>query len=187
MLIVSRCDRPEVIHDLSDKKFTLLNQDSTTINFPSDFKDDYLVVAFIYTYCPDICNITTANMKNISNQLETTSDVQFVEITFDPKRDTPSVLNEYMQTFKLDEQRFTMLTGDSESVNSVLNAMDIEAAISYRDTTASGKISYTMNHTDRIMVMDTQGRVRFEYPGSRVPPEHVIEDLNKIRTSWYEF
>lgn len=178
---------PEVIHDLSNANFQLVNQDSSTVNFPSKFEGKYVVAGFIYTHCPDICNITTANLKNIADKMEDTTNVKFLAITFDPKRDTPSVLNSYMQTFNLDENQFSMFTGDSTSVDSVLNALDIDAKISYVETNENGERTYRMNHTDRISVMDPQGRVRFEYPGSRVPPEHVIEDLNKLRNSWYEF
>lgn len=187
ILILSGCKRPAIIHDLSHDDFQLVNQDSSTVNFPSAFEGKYLIIGFIYTHCPDICPITTANMTNIKNQLKNPSNVHFVGISFDPMRDTPSALNEYMQTFKLDENKFTMLTGDSTTVDSLLNAMDIDAEISYVDTSSAGERSYRMNHTDRISVMDPQGRVRFEYPGSRVPPEYVIEDLNKLRNSWYEF
>lgn len=187
ILVLCGCDKSEVIHDLSNADYQLVNQDSATVSFPSAYEGKYVVVGFIYTHCPDICNITTANLKNIANKMKDTANVQFLAITFDPQRDTPTVLDEYMQTFKLDEDRFTMLTGDSASVDSVLAAMDIQAAIAYRDTLESGEINYTMNHTDRIAVMDTRGRVRFEYPGSVVPPDYLIEDLNKLRSKWYEF
>ena len=177
-------DSTPVLHDLSDKNFELVNEDSTTVNFPADFDGDYLVVGFIYTHCPDICPVTTANMKNAFNMLDDTTDVHFVEITFDPQRDTPSVLATYKQNFELPESQFTMLTGTPSTVDSLLSDMDIEAGISYRDTTQSGSVNYFMKHTDRISIMDTQGRVRFEYPGSKVPPEHIVEDLNKIRDGW---
>ena len=178
---------PKVIHDLEGEDYILVNQDSAVVSFPSDFSGDYLVVGFIYTHCPDICPITTANMKNIRQQLNDSSNVHFVGISFDPKRDTPSVLKDYMKMFKLDETKFTMLTGGSTTIDSVLQAMDIDAEISYVDTTVKGKRSYRMNHTDRISVMDREGRVRFEYPGSRVPPKHVVEDLTALRNHWYDF
>lgn len=178
-------DSAPVIHDLSDKNFKLMNEDSAAINFPDDFENNYVVVGFIYTHCPDICPVTTANMKNAFNMLDDTSDVHFVEITFDPRRDSPSVLKKYKQNFRLPENQFTMLTGEPSTVDSLLGDMGIEAGISYRDTTKSGTVNYFMMHTDRISIMDKQGRVRFEYPGSKVPPEHIVEDLNKIRGGWF--
>lgn len=179
--ILLSCNSPEVIHDLSDDSFTLVNQDSAIVQFPQDFKGHILVVGFIYTHCPDVCPIITAKLSNINNQLEDNSNVHFAEITFDPARDTPSVLKNYMQSFKLDAEKFTMLTGDSAEVNPALSKMDIQAKISYTKETDDGKTLYFMNHTNRILVMDKQGRVRFEYPGSAVPEKNIIEDIQKLR------
>src|SRR5699024_9226069 len=167
--------------DLGDSSFSLVNQDSSNVEFPDDFAGDYVVAAFIYTNCPVICRITTGNMKRINKDLKNNDNVRFVEITFDPKRDTPSVLKDYMKLYKLDEAKFSMLTGRPAEVDSLLDRLNIQAAVSYRDTTKSGEVEYYLNHTDRIMVMDKKGRVRFQYPGSLVPPENVIEDLNKLR------
>ena len=178
---VAGCNRPEVINDLSDDSFPMLTQDSTTVEFPKDFKGDILVIGFIYTHCPDVCPVITAKLSNINNQLKNSEGVHFAEISFDPKRDTPSVLKKYMQSFKLDSNRFTMLTGDSVTVDSALNKMDILAKIAYTKTNEQGGQSYLMNHTNRILVMDQQGRVRFEYPGSVVNEEHVIDDINRLR------
>jgi len=186
VVMISCSNSPKVIHDLSDTNYNLVDQDSAAVNFPANFEGKYVVMAFIYTHCPDICNITTANLKNMSNQFEDKSDVHFLAITFDPERDTPSVLNDYMQTFTLDAQYFTMLTGTPTEIDSVLSRLDIEAKKSFTKTNAQGEKTYFMNHTDRVSVMDPQGRVRFEYPGSRVPPEHVVEDVNKLR-SWWPF
>lgn len=180
-LAVISCNSPEVIHDLSKDSFSLLNQDSASVQFPADFEGDILVVGFIYTHCPDVCPVITAKLNNINNQLENKSDVHFAEISFDPARDTPSVLKNYMQSFNLDPKKFTMLTGDSVTVDSALNKMDILAKIAYTKTNEEGKRSYLMNHTNRILVMDQRGRVRFEYPGSVVPEKNVIEDINRLR------
>lgn len=175
------CTSQEVIHDLSGDSFSMLDQDSTSVQFPADFEGDILVVGFIYTHCPDVCPVITAKLSNINSQLENSEDIRFAGITFDPMRDTPSVLKKYMQSFNLDPTKFTMLTGDSVTVDSALNSMDILAKISYRKTGDPKDQNYLMNHTNRILVMDREGRVRFEYPGSVVPEKNVIEDINTLR------
>lgn len=180
-VFVIQCKQPKIIHDLSDASYILVNQDSVQINFPKAFEGKYVIAAFIYTHCPDVCRIITANLKRISTKLKDSQNVAFVEITFDPKRDTPSVLKNYMRLYSLEKGKFTMLTGQPALVDSLLNRFGIKAAVSYTDTTKSGKLKYYYNHTDRIIIMDKKGRVRFQYPGSLVPPENVIEDLNKLR------
>lgn len=181
LLLTAACNSPEVINDLSGDSFAMVNQDSTSVAFPKDFRGDILVVGFIYTHCPDVCPIITAKLSNINRELESGEGVRFAGISFDPARDTPSVLKKYMQSFNLDPEKFTMLTGDSVTVDSVLNKMDIQARISYVKSNEEGQQSYLMNHTNRILVMDQRGRVRFEYPGSVVPEKHVIEDINRLR------
>lgn len=177
--VLAACGSPPAIHDLGDRSFELVDQDSSRVAFPGDFDDRVLVVGFIYTHCPDVCTLITANMSNIRQELGETGDVHFVEISFDPERDTPSVLREYMKSYELDPGSFTMLTGDTASVDSLLAEMEITARKTYPDS--SHREQYLMQHTNRIAVMDRQGRVRFEYPGSVVPPENVIEDINRLR------
>lgn len=180
LFILSSCNSPEVINDLSDASFPLVDQDSISVDFPQDYKGKFLVVGFIYTHCPDVCGIITANMSNISNQISD-PDVHFVEITFDPKRDTPRVLKQYLQNYRLNEEKFSLLTGEPSVIDSLLSRMDIHAQISYTTTTDDGEELYFMNHTNRILIMDKEGRVRMEYPGSVVPPEIIIEDIQNLR------
>lgn len=175
------CEGPEVIHNLSNDTFQLVNQDSSAITFPKDYEGTVLVVGFIYTHCPDICSIITAKLKNIKSRLNNTSDVHVAAITFDPVRDTPSVLKGYMQKFKLDSSGFSMLTGDSLTIDSLLQNMDVEAEIAESSSMNHEHDGYVINHTNRISIMDKQGRVRFEYPGSAASEKIVIEDINTLR------
>lgn len=180
MVIFSSCNSPKVIHDLSDASFPMVDQDSTAVQFPQDFNGSSLVVGFIYTHCPDVCPIITANMINISKKLPNGSDTRFVVITFDPERDTPGVLKKYAQSFKLEDHNFTLLTGKPAVVDSLLTNLDFKAEVAGSGKSSSEKGSYLMKHTNRILVMDEQGRVRMEYPGSVVPPELVVEDLQLL-------
>ena len=176
----SGCNRPEVIADLSSLSFHMLDQDSSSVTFPADFKGEITVTGFIYTNCPDVCPIITANMKRMYTDLEDPSGVQFVLITFDPSRDTPPVLKNYRGMYDLDKNHFTLLTGDSTTVDSLMKEMDIVVSRAEKSGVEDAN-TYFLNHTNRVTLIDQQGRIRGEYIGSRVPPEHVIEDINKLR------
>ncbi|MDX1618577.1 MAG: SCO family protein [Balneolaceae bacterium] len=175
------CSDLQVIDPLDGVSQTLLNQDSVRVDFPDDFGGEIVVAGFIYTHCPDICPAITANMSNVNRSLKKSEGVRFVGITFDPLRDTPSVLKEYMRQFNLDEERFTFLTGDTASVDSLLDALNIYAEVSYTKTTEEGRELYFINHTNRITLLDRSGRIRAEYNGSHSKPEHIVEDINKLR------
>ena len=174
----------EVLDDLDDASYTLLTHDSTTVTFPDDYEGDILVVGYVYTMCPDICPMTTANMKNVRDQLESRDDVRFITVTFDPKRDTPQRLREYRAAYKLDDTSWDFLTGDSTTINRFMERMDVR----HRVVTSDGRPassdtleSYFVDHTDQVNLLDDDGRIRAEYGGSRTPPEFIVEDINKLR------
>jgi protein SCO1/2 len=175
-LLMTGCNSPEVLDELSERSWMLIDQDSTAVTFPDDFKGQILVAGYIFTHCQGICPAITANMKKIRGRVPEDHDVHFVGITFDPMRDTPSVLKTYMNKFDLDERRFTFLTGDSAIVYSLLERVGIRTEM--QPDTAIG---YRFNHTNQINLIDRQGRIRAEYGGSMVPPEHIIEDINKLQ------
>jgi len=173
------CSQPVVVDDLSDASFTLLNADSTQVVFPDDFEGQKIMLGFVYTNCPDICSMITANLKKVQAEMNTPDDVEFVVLSFDPLRDTPSVLKRYKQSFGVDEH-FTFLTGDTTEVNRALKRLKVRTQVSYRDTTSAGKELYFLNHSDKIMLIDEKSRIRYEYGGSMTKPAIFIEDLEKL-------
>ncbi len=68
--------------------FTLQNQFGEEVSL-SDFDGKVVVVAFIYTSCPDVCLIISSNIDYINQNIGDDGDnVEFVSITIDPARDT---------------------------------------------------------------------------------------------------
>jgi len=86
---------PKVIDDLSDKSFNVINQNGESVTFPDDYQGKYVIVGFIYTNCPDICPLVTQNLIKVQKEFNNPDDIQFLGITFDPKRGTPEVLKNY--------------------------------------------------------------------------------------------
>lgn len=177
---VAACSKPKVIKNLKGESYQLVNSDSAGVHFPSDFKGDVVAVTFIYTHCPNICPLITSNLRNIQDQLGDTSGIDFVEISFDPRRDTPSVLKKYKKLYKLNDQ-FSMLTGDTTNINRLMNRLDIVTQVTYPDSTDTTSENYFFTHTNRLYLMDRQGRMRYQYPASAVQPQTVVSDLNTIR------
>ncbi|PAU94424.1 hypothetical protein CK503_06380 [Aliifodinibius salipaludis] len=172
---------PDTLYDLSGDTFQLRNSDSTQVNFPGDFKGDISLVTFIYTNCPDVCPVITANMTNIQRALDDTSGVNFIEISFDPKRDSPSTLKEYRDLYELNEQ-FTMLTSHPNDSDVLLDKLDIVAEKAIIDSLGHDSTNYAMRHSNTLYLMDRDGYIRTEYPAHRVTPEHVKDDINYLRS-----
>jgi protein SCO1 len=162
--------------------FTLLNQDSIEIIFPDQFKGKILVTGFIFTNCPDICPMTIHNMQLIQKGLnkENISGVEFAAISFDPLRDTPSVLKEQAELRDVDLSNYNFLTGNKEVIDSLLDEMKVVAFTGDTTYTETGDPVYFFVHTDRITLIDRQGFIRKEYSGSRINTEEIISDIKYL-------
>lgn len=175
----------DVDRTLTDTTYALVNQDSSAVTFPDDFLGTPIVLGTIYTNCPNICPQITANMKNIRRQLPDTSAVQFVSVTFDPKRDTPARLATYREQFDLTGTSWQFLTGAPATIGALMDRLDVRHTIKGTDRefpTTVPDSAYVFNHSNQITLIDSQGRVRAEYAGSQTPPDLIVSDLAKIQS-----
>ena len=179
ILLYTSCSSP-ALDDYSDSRFELINQNGETVLFPDDFQGAPLVVGFIYTHCPDICSFITANISAVYEELDDPGNTQFVLVTFDPERDTPDVLKQYANAFQMDREPFHFLTGDTETVNSLMQRVSVRTQESYSRELDDGERVYFINHSDKILLIDSRSRLIFDYGGSMTPVSIIIEDLKKL-------
>ncbi|SDL88718.1 SCO family protein [Bacillus sp. OK048] len=111
-----------LIRDASAKvpaNITLKDHNGEDYTFSKD--DKLKLVEFIYTHCPDICPTTTQKMVQLKADLEKNNvfgkEIEFLTITIDPYRDTPEVLQKYMNAFKItNNDHWMFLTGDQATI-----------------------------------------------------------------------
>lgn len=178
-LIFQSCG-PDRLDDYSDQSFDLVNQDGEEVTFPDDFRGSPLVVGFIYTNCPDICSFITSNVKKIYSKESHPGDTHFVLITFDPERDTPEVLKDYAGAFDMDRKPFHFLTGDPETIDSLMERVRVRTSVSEQRDIEGGEPVYFLSHSDKILLIDEQSRLVFDYGGSMTPVDIVAEDLAEL-------
>ena len=170
----------KMIDDMNDASFELVNQDSVKVSFPEDFRGQYVVMGFVYTNCPDICPLITQNLIKIQKDLGYPANVQFLGVSFDPKRDTPDVLHRYKEVFNVDDN-VNFLTGEPTIVQTFMDSVRVRTQESMRTTTESGKEIYFLNHSDKIMVMNPKGEIIIEYGGSMPSiPSLIVQDLQSL-------
>lgn len=165
-----------------DKNLSLLNQDSIEVTYPGLIKNKIAVIGFIYTRCPDICPLTTHNMQRAEEQLtkDELNDVKFILVSFDPERDTPSILKMYASMRDMNLNDWELLTGYKKNIDSLLNEFDVKAI--HDDTTYNdkGEPNYFIIHTDRISLVDKNGNLRKNYKGSTANPEELVRDIRYL-------
>lgn len=162
-------DRPALPDMGPAPDFALLSSDDVEVEL-SSLRGKVVVVAFIYTWCPDVCPLLTDKMAWIQEELGTSfgKDVAFVSITFDPERDTTAVLSDYADAFDADPAGWFFLTGDVAAVRRV--------ATDYGVVTIPGTDG-AIGHNLLTTLIDRHGRMRVQYTGFRFDPKELHQDL----------
>jgi len=168
--------------DLTRTQNTFLNQDSVEVQFPKIIKDKITVLAMVYTHCPDICPMTTHNMHLVEQKLpdDLKDKVKFVVISFDPNRDTPSVLKKFAEIRDFSFNNWTLLSGDDQNTKEVMLKFGIKAIPADSSYDADGELSYNVIHTDRISLIDQKGKLRSNYKGSTANLDMILEDIKYL-------
>lgn len=180
---LSGCDKKISVEvDLSKEKFELLNEDSVKVYFPQNVKGKTVVLGYIYTNCPDICPMTTNNMQKIQEKLENINinNVTFLSLSFDPLRDTPSVLKQYADIRGIGLTNWHFLTGTQKMIDSLKSEMHFVALAEDTSYSANNTPYYFFTHTDRISLIDKEGKIRKNYPGSHINIDEIINDIKSL-------
>ena len=182
LLLLGCSEKFEVIDDLSNSKFSLVDQTNTAREFPKLAKGKLTVVGYIFTNCPDICPLTTNNMRMIQEKVREAKikNVEFVSISFDPLQDKPETLRKFAEVRNLDLSNWTFLTGEKPIVDSLMNRIGILAVVGDSTVFKDGRKIYYYTHTDRIQLMDEEGKIRKNYKGSGINVEEILNDIKSL-------
>ena len=94
--------------------FTLTDQNGNNVSL-SDYQGKVVVVAFIFTSCPDVCPAIEHTLNYVDYMLPDhgiENDVEFISITIDPARDTVEALNNYTSANSFDWPHLTSSNPD---------------------------------------------------------------------------
>ncbi len=137
--------------------FILVDQNGKSVT-DEDFRGSFLLIAFGYTNCPDVCPATLMTMASAINVLGPEAKaVRPLFISLDPARDTPARLKEYVGSFG---PSFVGLTGPEPFIASVAEKYRIK--YTKVDSPSGG---YSIDHTAGIFLMGPDGAFlqRFSY------------------------
>ena len=145
-------------------------------DFSTDSLHGNVVLKFFgFTNCPDYCPATMAKLAGAYEVLEESGEadqVDVVFVTFDPERDTPEHLADYLNWFHED---FIGLTGTPEQIE---NAAEKYGVVYMRQGPDDAQ-DYDFAHTDYVYLLDDQGRIRKLFPANP-DIEEVIDDVRSL-------
>ena len=138
--------------------FVLADQDGVRFQLSHE-RGKVVALWFGYTYCPDVCPTTLAELIQARRRLEKDARrFRIVFVTVDPERDTPARLREYARGFG---GGFTALTGSADDLAGIRKAYGVVAD---RRVVAGTAASYLIDHSSFVYVVDPAGRLRVMFP-----------------------
>lgn len=154
------------------KDFSLMDH-AGRLRTLADFRGKAVAMFFGFTHCPDICPTAMAQLAEVMKLLgEDARRVQVLFVTVDPKRDTPTVLSQYVPAF---HPSFVGLYGDAASTERTAK----EFKVYYRVNQANEQGAYSVDHSGQILVFDPQGRLRL-FMKPELSPEAMARDVRVL-------
>ena len=134
--------------DSQGKNFTLVYLNGKTI-----------VLTDFLTLCNEICPMTTVNMREIGDAIsrsKRTGSMMSLEVTVDPKRDTPTRIKSYQALFN--DPSWTVATGTVKGVSNLWSwfgayTQVVPAEKGVIDWMTGKEITYDVNHADVIVII----------------------------------
>ena len=165
--------------------FKLTNHHGESVS-TKNFENNFLLVFFGFTNCPDFCPNALNNISTVMQQLdEKSNDIIPLFITVDPERDTVPVLKKYLTNF---HPKIIGLTGTNEEIDLVKKKykifskkiMDKEKkkhnGNHHGDHDLGG---YSVNHTTIIYLMDKKG-LYITHFSPETSNSEMIEKINQL-------
>jgi len=152
--------------------FKLTAQDGKPFDLES-LKGRWTFVYFGYTYCPDVCPTTLAELARAKKLLDSAGvPAQYVFVSVDPQRDTPKRLAQYVAFF---DPGFVGATGTDEA----LTALTRQVGVAYSFPEGTKGATYAVDHTSIVALFDPDARLHAVF----TPPhegEGIAEGFRKI-------
>ena len=142
-------------------------------------KNQWTLVFFGFTHCPDICPTTMAQLSQLMEKLEglpAADDTQVVMVTVDPARDTVQQLSTYVPYFNPD---FVGVTGEFMVIHRFATALNTP----FRKVPGQDPENYQVDHSANVVLINPYG----DYHGFFKAPLDLAKlkvIYRSVRTVW---
>lgn len=133
---------------LTGAPFTLTSTKGGTFT-QNDLRGTPSLLFFGYTFCPDVCPTTMAEIVSWREALGLSPEqLRTIFVTVDPERDTVPVLKDYLEAF---DPAIIGLVGTDEQTTAVKSAFGASS-----EKVGEGE-NYLVNHTASVYLLDRNG------------------------------
>jgi protein SCO1 len=155
-----------VVVDRPVPSIPLISSNGTPTSLAA-YRGKYIVLANFLTLCQDECPLVTGAFITLQSEVRAAglgNKVVFMEITVDPKRDTPARLRAYSKDFGAD---WPLLTGTPANLQALWKFFGISVQVVPEekppklDWFTGTPLTYDVDHTDGYILINPQGHERF--------------------------
>ena len=157
------------------KDFTLTNQHGEPFT-KADLQGKWTLAFVGYTFCPDICPTTLAELQQIYPDLQaikSNKPIQILFISVDPKRDNTARLKKYIQFFN---PEFIAASAEHKVLFPLVRSMGMMYAIE----NSTEDDDYLVGHSGAIVVIDPQAQVIGRFKPELKPGKVAVVNSKQI-------
>lgn len=137
--------QPRSIHP-----FQLIDANNQPLTL-ENLKDQWSLLFFGFTHCPDLCPTTLATLNLAYQKLESNHAKlpQLIFISVDPQRDDPERMHDYLISFN---PHFLGASGEPTAIDQLAH----ELSVLYTKTTNQNQVS--IDHSGALLIINPQGQ-----------------------------
>jgi cytochrome c peroxidase/protein SCO1/2 len=150
-------------------------------------RDKITLLGFIYTTCadPEGCPLAYRVFDSLKNRIHVTprlsGKVRFVTLSFDPARDTPSVMARYAGSRLKEEHGLQWYFLTTSAVRDLLPLVDgFGQDVRYSVDKSSGRPVRELSHVLKVFLIDRLGYIREIYSSAFLHPQTVMSDIETL-------
>ena len=161
---------------MPDLKFSLQAAHNQTIT-EKEVQGKVILMFFGYANCPDICPTSMAQLADVMEKLgDQAEKVRILFISVDPHRDTPEILQAYVNSF--DDRYALGLTGSTKQIADL--ARRYRVAYQLDKPNSDNENAYEVSHSRGIYFFDANGKARYLASDSEQTAELVEKVLSLL-------
>jgi cytochrome c peroxidase/protein SCO1/2 len=150
-------------------------------------RDRITLLGFIYTSCtdPDGCPLAYRVFSRLKGEIQATPDlhdkVQLVTLSFDPARDSPSVMKHYAGSRLAEEGGLRWFFLTTRSVGDLLPLVEgFGQDVRYSVDRSTGRPVRQLSHVLKVFLIDRAGYVREIYTSTFLHPQSILGDIRTL-------
>lgn len=162
---------------LPDLRFSLSGAGGKTVS-DADMKGKTVLLFFGYASCPDVCPTTMAQLSEVLTRLgDDAANVRILFVSVDPHRDTPDLLQAYVNAFN---RNAIGLTGSESQIADLARRYRVSYQID-KPKPGDAPDVYNVTHSRGVYVFDDHGQARLLLSDSS-STDQIVARLKQLMT-----